>query len=225
MSNEKVLSLWRMAGNNSEAEEAKTAAVKASQLMRAGTLRFGPGSFNADWSDACFTANIALQNVLVDQPLSKDARDQAMRVAMMVAPIETLVILGEGDADLPPPRMDGDGAPPGAGMPFDIGEILSGFTGGSVRNGGVAPAVAAGAMMGSFLGAFLNTRDGKGRRRAKNPVSTPNPFDLFEQWKTRISGVAGVAEEEPAPKKPRSRKAKAKPAKKRAASGKKGKRS
>lgn len=223
MSNEKVLSLWRMAGNNSEAEEAKTAAVKASQLMRSGTLRFGPGSFNADWSDACFTANIALQSVLVDQPLSKDARDQAMRVAMMVAPVETLVILSEDEADLPPPRMDGDGGPPGAGMPFDLGEILSGFTGGSVRGGGVAPAAVAGAMMGSFLGAFLNTRDsGKGRRRGKNPVES-NPFDLFEQWKSRISGVAGVAEKEPAPKKPRVRKAK--PAKKRATSGKKGKRS
>lgn len=222
MSNEKVLSLWRMAGNNSEAEEAKTAAVKASQLMRSGTLRFGPGSFNADWSDACFTANIALLDVLVDQPLSKDARDQAMRIATMVAPVETLVILSEDEADLPPPRMDGNGGPPGAGMPFDLGEILSGFTGGSVRGGGVAPAAAVGAMMGSFLGAFLNTRDSGKGRRSKNPVE-PNPFDLFEQWKSRISGVAGATEKEPVPKKPRVRKPK--PTKKRATSGKKGKRS
>jgi len=143
-----------------------------------------------------------------------------MRVAVMVAPVETLVILSEDEADLPPPRMDGDGGPPGAGMPFDLGEILSGFTGGSVRHGGVAPAAAAGAMMGSFLASFLNTRDGRGRRRAKNPVPVEaNPFDLFEQWKSRISGIAGAAEEEPAPKKPRVRKAK--PPKKRATSGKK----
>lgn len=191
MSKEKVLSLWRMAGNNSEAEEAKTAAVKAAQLMRSGTMRFGPGSFNSDWSETCIVANLALGNIPVDQPLSKDARDQAMHVATMVATVETLVILDESDADLPPPRMDGDEA---SFQGFDIGQIFAGFAG-PVRHGGVAPA-AVGAAMGSFLATFLATRESlrSPSGRAKNPVV--NPFDLFEQWKQKI----GAAVAEPAPK-------------------------